>query len=484
MLSAKENSFLSIKKIISEWCLSTTSHGIPNIVRSENKFSSLFWSFAFLLSAAFCGYQIVLTLIDVSKFPVYTNIEIIQEMPAPFPSISFCNLNPFNTDDPDNYVILENLLAKDNINYNAHPNLVWLSVSNLVKSFVFDLSEKERQNFTFGYNQMVYSCKFNSFLCKEQDFEMFYDFDYGNCYKFNSNGTKLIGKSGHQNGLRLEIYVGNSSGKEAYTINRGIRFLVHNHSDIISINDHGQDASTGFSTEVKITRSLNEKLDEPYSTCISDLTSSYSKKTKYMNIIFNELNLKKYSNQICLNICFNLKLELECNCSDPSILSIHNMTKCISTSQIRCKEKFFQEFFSNQATECNQECPIECKTYRYSTKLSFSEFYTNWYFSLIEKSNNDFIKNLASFGSVEQLKKNVLLINFYYDDASITKIIERPLWNVFSILSTIGGNLGLFVGVSVLSIAEIVELITRLIFFNFKIIFNKNKIRFDVEDKI
>lgn len=458
MLCKKESSSSDLKKIISEWSISTTSHGIPNIARSEGKFSLLLWSIAFLASLAFCGYQIVLTLIDVSKFPVYTKIEIIEEIPTPFPSISFCNLNPFNTNDPVNYAMFENLLTKSNINFNSHPNLLWLSVSSLVKSFVFDLSDEERQNFTFGFKQMIYSCKFNSFLCNEEDFEMFYNFDYGNCFKFNPNGTKFIGKSGHQNGLRLEIHIGNSSSKEAYTISRGIRFLIHNHSDIISINDHGQDASTGFSTEVKITRSMNEKLDEPYGNCISDLTNSYPKKTKYMNIMFDKLNLKKYFKETCLNICFNIKLEQECNCSDPSILSIQNMIKCISTTQIRCKEKFFQNFFSNQATECNDGCPIQCKTYKYSTKLSFSEFFTNWYFDLFEK------RDLASFGSAEQLKKNVLLVNFYYDDTSIIKIIERPLWNIFSILSTIGGNLGLFVGISILSLAEIVELISRLFF--------------------
>ncbi|RNA14391.1 degenerin deg-1-like [Brachionus plicatilis] len=254
--------------------------------------------------------------------------------------------------------------------------------------------------------------------------------------------------------------------------------MVHNHSDTISINDFGEEAAAGFSTQVKISRSVYEKMDQPFRTCLSDLTSSNSKQTKIIQIMLNQLNFKKYSKEICLNICFQLKLENECNCSDPSIASIQNMTKCNSIKQIKCKEEFYQSFFSNQSQECEDDCPIECVTYKYSTKLTFSEFYTNWYFDLFQNRIDDIEKDISSYGSAEVARKNVLLINFYYDETSITKITEKPLWNFFSILSSIGGNLGLFIGMSILSCAEIIEIIVKTIFLNFKHTLKMNKLEF------
>ncbi|RNA16853.1 Degenerin deg-1 [Brachionus plicatilis] len=322
------------------------------------------------------------TIIDIAQFPIYANIQVIEEIPATFPSISFCNLNPFDTSNPSVPALFQNLLVENNFKYDKSPDLLSLSASSIVKSYVFNLPEENR---------------------------------------------KL-----------------------------GIRFLVHNHSDSKSISNYGQDAPVGFATEVKITRQLSEKLSQPYGNCLTDLTSSNPKKTSTMETMFSRLGVKQYSKEMCMNVCFQIRLEMKCNCSEPAIPSYQNISKCSGTNDIPCKERFFQDFFSLPSSECNDECPTECVLYKYSTKL------TSETVEISSKDNkkikpekikliDDFLQKINLYDSIEALRKDVLLIQFYYDDTSITKITERPVWSPFSILSSIGGNLGLFVGMSILS---------------------------------
>ena len=56
----------------------------------------------------------------------------------------------------------------------------------------------------FQIEQMLISCQFDLSTCSVKDFKWFYNFDYGNCYRFNWNKTvvKMVKQSGQLNGLR------------------------------------------------------------------------------------------------------------------------------------------------------------------------------------------------------------------------------------------------------------------------------------------
>ncbi|RNA11063.1 hypothetical protein BpHYR1_019700, partial [Brachionus plicatilis] len=202
-------------------------------------------------------------------------------------------------------------------------------------------------------------------------------------------------------------------------------------------------APVGFATEVKITRQLSEKLSQPYGNCLTDLTRSNPKKTSTMETMFSRLGVKQYSKEMCMNVCFQIRLEMECNCSEPVIPSYQNISKCSDTN------------------ECNDECPTECVLYKYSTKLTSETVEISTEDNKKIKPEkikliDDFLEKINLYDSIEALRKDVLLIQFYYDDTSITKITERPVWSPFSILSITKQNKKLaittyfFVGISIL----------------------------------
>ena len=58
---------------------------------------------------------------------------------------------------------------------------------------------------------------------------------------------------------------------------------------------------------------------------------------------------------------------------------------------------------------------------------------------------------------------NILELNIFYEDLNQQVVAEEPKIQLWNMLSTIGGSMGLYVGVSVITIVEVVELVASLI---------------------
>jgi hypothetical protein len=86
-----------IKKRISDQLLSSTAHGLPNILRTKLLFIKLTWFTFIIVSACFGSYFIIDNILDYLKYNTITTISVIKEQQAEFPSISFCGHPNINT---------------------------------------------------------------------------------------------------------------------------------------------------------------------------------------------------------------------------------------------------------------------------------------------------------------------------------------------------------------------------------------------------
>ena len=107
---------------------------------------------------------------------------------------------------------------------------------------------------------------------------------------------------------------------------------------------------------------------------------------------------------------------------------------------------------------CLPDCPLECDSVKYETFYSFTKFERN-------NSFNVKIDDYVAFG-------------VYFDSLDYTLIDQIPKMNKLDLISNIGGNLDLFIGVSFLSFAEIIELFIEILFIlkNFNLVSNLNNI--------
>ena len=61
-------------------------------------------------------------------------------------------------------------------------------------------------------------------------------------------------------------------------------------------------------------------------------------------------------------------------------------------------------------------------------------------------------------------RDSFVCLRIFYESLSYTSITESPQMTIVSLLGSIGGNLGLFLGVSAFSLCEIVEVIIEIVY--------------------
>jgi len=118
---------------------------------------------------------------------------------------------------------------------------------------------------------------------------------------------------------------------------------------------------------------------------------------------------------------------------------------------------FYSNFIKDEVKKvCTPFCPLECDSIKYDTSISFTKFSKNEFKSLFELN-----------GSVDTL----IWIDIYYENLEYTSISQLPKMNVLDLISNIGSNLSLFIGISFISFAEIIEILGEILI----ILFEKNK---------
>jgi len=107
-------------------------------------------------------------------------------------------------------------------------------------------------------------------------FFRYYDFHYGNCFKFNSgfnsSGQKIPLKysniPGEKNGLFLSFVLQKSQNRYSSSPSTGLRIFVHNASFIPSSSE-GINLRSATLTNIAIKRTTIRKAPSPYSECIN-----------------------------------------------------------------------------------------------------------------------------------------------------------------------------------------------------------------------
>lgn len=140
---------------------------------------------------------------------------------------------------------------------------------------------------------------------------------------------------------------------------------------------------------------------------------------------------------------------------------------CETEDEIACQEEVFtKNVLSSDFIEekCLKFCPLECNKTSFKYTLSSTQLTGDLLSDYINENPNllnDF-KNESV--SRETAKISVISLNIFYDSLSYTNITESPKINLISLLAYVGGILGLFLGVSVFSIFELIEVIIEIFY--------------------
>jgi len=202
--------------------LGSTSHGIPNIIKSDRKCLKIMWLILFLLSSSVGIYLVIQSFINYFNYDVVTSVKVFKEIPTEFPTITF--------------FILRN-------------NRRNIPMSNL-----------------------IVECKFNNFNCNFSN-EIHVNKDkFGFVsYTFKS---QLIYFGGSFNSLRIGVNLANISTSHLVD---GLRVIIHNKTFdpnyYNGISENGFNVAPGFFYEISVKRIFSYKLGPPYNNCLKDVKS-------------------------------------------------------------------------------------------------------------------------------------------------------------------------------------------------------------------
>ena len=74
------------------------------------------------------------------------------------------------------------------------------------------------------------------------------------------------------------------------------------------------------------------------------------------------------------------------------------------------------------------------------------------------------IKQNTHDSNTSDLRKNLVYLDVFYDELSVTKYTQVPAMTWSELLADLGGQMGLFLGMSAITAAEVVDYLVRKIY--------------------
>ena len=211
----------------------------------------------------------------------------------------------------------------------------------------------------------------------------------------------------------------------------GVKVVVHEphvpprQSELASVIEPGTEAY------LSIEKTIIENLPKPYSKVHCVLEKDLNK-YQYMS----NTPIEGYSFEECTLDCMIYHAIDSCNCSfdeGPNLCTVDDFYFCIKPEQ----EVYF--------TKC--DCHYPCKQTIYNTKLGTLKLATP---ITLQRSIN-------TYNTEEDFKKNMVFLNAFFPVLQYTKIQQIEAFTFVGLVSNLGGQLGLFLGASLLTMGEILD---------------------------
>ncbi|XP_046569515.1 acid-sensing ion channel 3-like [Haliotis rubra] len=111
-----------------------------------------------------------------------------------------------------------------------------------------------------------------------------------------------------------------------------------------------------------------------------------------------------------------------------------------------CNAKYYRGNEDRDVEKAPCVCPLPCRETHYAAAATCTKFRATSFFESI----------------VHDLGADVVTLHFFFPDPVVTTIEQVPIYTVEGLLGSIGGQVGLFMGFSLITVAEMFELIFLL----------------------
>ena len=438
----------AIEKVLRDWSLQATFHCYPKLFQNYSLLARIFWFSCFLAFAGLTAFFVFMALTQFFEYETVSKIEIITEKPSPFPTVTLCDNNPFTSKEAETLM----LQIKNEFGIKNDDEKLILLTKILVSSDQYNDTTRQSLGSLFFEN----STFDKKYLKKHEEFNYFYSFEYGNCWQFNSNfESKTIKIPGKTHGLSINGFVENNN-KIITSYSSGLVVFIHNRTLPPTYFDDPILIETGKETNLIIERVFTKNEPSPYSRCLNSFPSELG---QFLVIRLN----RTYRQKDCLDMCMQRALIKECGCYFNGLPFFSPSEPCFNASEIQCLTKTREHFNDDYLEECEKECPQECEYVTYEYSLS----------SLVYPSRTAFdnlIGEEYKFNyTYEMFKESFFYLHIFYKSLDYTQITQFPKTVPIELFSNLGGLIGIFLGFSIFSFIEIVEILLRIVWIIFQL---------------
>ena len=477
-----------LKSLLKERLYNSVSQSLVKIFETPHFAIKIYLFVCVIASSGLSSYLVIEAFIDFFSYGVTTTTRTLYENPAVFPKVTVCVQASFATQYALEFLKQVNAKVNSSIDIFDAKQMKNTSfddknsfinyIDDQAINFMNTLNDSEKKLLSHALEDTILLCSFNGKSCSVQDdFSWFFDPYFGNCWQFNSDlrsNLKYSTFPGINYGLSMILYVNfyeNLTTFNAYTGNYlGAAIQIDNSSYLTNHYYDGIQIAPGYSTSISILdRSFKQTLPQPYSNCLiesADKTRSYSGAQSELFKLISASDYQ-YTSSLCYLQCTQQVLISQCNCTDASDLSLFTAQKCVTQTQAMCKSNVYENTIkTNDFIEktCAPQCPLEC----YQNQIAYTMSSTE----LIPKIGIDYIESKSVISEdfvtkpieLETARRSFNIITVYYNSLSYTISSESPQMTVVSMLANLGGNLSLFMGVSLFSLCEIVEILVEIYF--------------------
>eukprot|EP00111_Clytia_hemisphaerica_P018384 TCONS_00054352-protein len=426
----------------------------------ERGFLRIFWLIIVLAATALA---IVLFYGVIEEYYDYTTSTTIEEIltnsQVEFPTVTICNFNAvskkkiekssYNSTVEEIVEFYQSIKEGRFNKSNGHKVLDELRANDGVNSFGAVLKHFENTFEELIEDPMLKDiepkpCLFKGQECTKAEFTEIVSAQYGLCYQFNSiyleKNRLYANEAGEGAGLRLILNIDEEDLLVSNVPFTGLQVFVHPFGEPFESAIAKRVAiSPGSMNFIHIDYRQWELLKEPYQSKCDEKS-------------FHLVNkIVPYSQSMCSVDGAMKKMMDKCGCvAEEFVHHLDDKEKVCGIDKVECIDKMIVEI-DDIIHEYRKDCPRQCLTTKYLISVGETTMGNTKFFKMMKEKHNKTLTDAHTF-----VKRNVFGIDVSFTDIVYLKETMSPTQTWITVLSTIGGSLGLAMGCSIVTFIEFI----------------------------
>ncbi|CAC5384945.1 unnamed protein product [Mytilus coruscus] len=479
----------SFNRLCVRFAEKTSMQGLPWINAAKLWYAKVFWIFLLLCGIAGMTLHLYSLIDQFLQFDVQVSISLGFNHLV-LPAVTVCNVNAVKQSELNIMSeALQSLVTQtdpsrvnpgpgkkrkkryvdefDNINFDNLSRMYdftdkggqkkdnTFQITQTFQALYMQHSRATRQKAGHQLQNLLIGCSFGGYQCYQSNFTWLQTEDYGNCFTIQSEEF-VVTSAGPDNGLTLTLYTETDEYLTGIAQGYGARIQIHDLYTYPFPSDEGEYVASGFETHVALKQVELIRKGSPYGECqdVTAYLSSYG---------------AKYTRTLCQNFCKQQLVVDTCGCFDNAESDLFftlnytfSVAPCRSETERVCLAQLEADL-KGRTLECPQ-CVKPCQETQFGKSFSARNWPTDEYANVLmegvcEKLPKQACDHMTNKGSdYRALGHNFVKIKIYFEDLNYELIEETPEIEVQQFASDVGGAIGLWIGLSIISMFELFQL--------------------------